>query len=126
MKNLIIGVLCFLVGISSISAQSWCGTVAHQQSLIENQPEKVAELQERMEQFNEDLVHWKNYDFSMKSLQNRQKTCVFLEKYCKTFGKHMFPSKIMLKHWENQKKLKKQKFYTTMTSPWLPAQGCQP
>ena len=52
MKNLIISVFCFLVGISSSSAQSWCGTVAHQQSLIENQPEKAAELQERMEQFN--------------------------------------------------------------------------
>ena len=52
MKNLIIGVLSFLVGISSISAQSWCGTVAHQLSLIENQPEKAAALQDRIEQFN--------------------------------------------------------------------------
>ncbi|PDH47300.1 MAG: hypothetical protein CND86_03700 [Bacteroidetes bacterium MED-G21] len=52
MKNLIISVFCFLIGISSISAQNWCGTVAHQQSLIENQPEKAAALQERMEQFN--------------------------------------------------------------------------
>ena len=52
MKNLIISVLFFLVGTSSISAQGWCGTVAHQQSLIENQPEKAAALQERMEQFN--------------------------------------------------------------------------
>jgi PKD repeat protein len=52
MKNLIISVFCFLIGISSISAQNWCGTVAHHQSLIENQPEKAAVLQERMEQFN--------------------------------------------------------------------------
>ena len=52
MKNLIISVFCFLIGISSVSAQNWCGTVAHQQSLIENQPEKAAALQERMEQFN--------------------------------------------------------------------------
>ena len=52
MKNLIISVFCFLIGISSVSAQSWCGTVAHEQSLIENQPEKAAALQERMEQFN--------------------------------------------------------------------------
>ena len=52
MKNLIISVFYFFIGISSISAQSWCGTVAHQQSLIENQPEKGAALQERMEQFN--------------------------------------------------------------------------
>ena len=52
MKNLIISVFCFLIGISSISAQNWCGTVAHQQSLIQNQPEKAAELQEKMEQFN--------------------------------------------------------------------------
>ena len=52
MKNLITSIFCFLIGISSISAQNWCGTVAHQQSLIENQPEKAAALQERMEQFN--------------------------------------------------------------------------
>ena len=52
MKNLILSVVCFIVGISSISAQNWCGTVAHQESLIENQPEKAAALQERIEQFN--------------------------------------------------------------------------
>jgi hypothetical protein len=52
MKNLIISVFCFLIGISSISAQNWCGTVEHHQSLIENQPEKAAALEERMEQFN--------------------------------------------------------------------------
>ena len=52
MKNLIISVFCFLIGIPSISAQNWCGTIAHQQSLIQNQPEKAARLQERMEQFN--------------------------------------------------------------------------
>ena len=52
MKNLIISVFCFLIGIPSISAQNWCGTMAHQQSLLQNQPEKAARLQERMEQFN--------------------------------------------------------------------------
>ena len=52
MKNLILSILFFIVGISSISAQNWCGTVAHQESLIENQPEKAAALQERIEQFN--------------------------------------------------------------------------
>ena len=43
MKNLILSVICFIVGISN-SAQNWCGTVAHQESLIENQPEKAAAL----------------------------------------------------------------------------------
>ena len=52
MKNLIISAFCFFIGVSSTSAQNWCGTVTHQQSLIENQPEKAAALQERMEQFN--------------------------------------------------------------------------
>ena len=52
MKNLIISVFCFLIVIPSISAQNWCGTMAHQQSLLQNQPEKAAKLQERMEQFN--------------------------------------------------------------------------
>ena len=52
MKNLITCIFCFFIGISSISAQNWCGTVEHQQSLIENQPEKAALLQEKMEQFN--------------------------------------------------------------------------
>ena len=52
MKNLIISVFCFLIGIPSISAQNWCGTMAHQQSLLQNQPEKAVRLQERMEQFN--------------------------------------------------------------------------
>tara|TARA_Y100000589_G_scaffold10896_1_gene9014 strand:- start:676 stop:2856 length:2181 start_codon:yes stop_codon:yes gene_type:complete len=52
MKNLIISVFCFLIVIPSISAQNWCGTMAHQQSLLQNQPEKAAKLQKRMEQFN--------------------------------------------------------------------------
>jgi len=52
MKNLITRIFCFFIGVSSISAQNWCGTVEHQQSLIENQPEKAALLQEKMEQFN--------------------------------------------------------------------------
>ncbi len=52
MKNLITRIFCFIIGVSSISAQNWCGTVEHQQSLIENQPEKAALLQEKMEQFN--------------------------------------------------------------------------
>ncbi|MDG2164510.1 MAG: M43 family zinc metalloprotease [Flavobacteriales bacterium] len=52
MKNLITCVFCFFIGVSSISAQNWCGTVEHQQSLIENQPEKAALLQEKMDQFN--------------------------------------------------------------------------
>ena len=52
MKNLITRIFCFFIGVSSISAQNWCGTFEHQQSLIENQPEKAALLQEKMEQFN--------------------------------------------------------------------------
>ncbi len=52
MKNLFISAFCLIIGISSVSAQSWCGTVAHQQSLIENQPEKAAVLQEEFERFN--------------------------------------------------------------------------
>ena len=52
MKNLITRIFCFFIGVSSISAQNWCGTVDHQQSLIENQPKKAALLQEKMEQFN--------------------------------------------------------------------------
>ena len=52
MKNLITRIFCFIIGVSSISAQNWCGTVEHQQSLIENQPEKAALLQEKIEQFN--------------------------------------------------------------------------
>ena len=42
----------FLLEFRQLSAQNWCGTVEHEQSLIENQPKKAAALQERMEQFN--------------------------------------------------------------------------
>ena len=52
MKNQIIFALCLFIGIPSIYAQNWCGTVDHQQSLIENQPEKSAKLQQRMNSFN--------------------------------------------------------------------------
>ena len=53
MKKLILSVFCFITGISSVSAQGWCGTVDHEQSLIENQPEKAAALKERIQQFNQ-------------------------------------------------------------------------
>lgn len=51
-KSIFSLIFIFVIGTSLISAQNWCGSVAHQKDLIKNQPEKAAALQERIESFN--------------------------------------------------------------------------
>ena len=52
MKKLITITLGFLIGITSISAQSWCGSVEHRQELIADKPELTIVLEKRLEAFN--------------------------------------------------------------------------
>ena len=48
----VLTVLTIFICTYQLNAQNWCGTMTHQQSLIENHPEKAAAIQEEIERFN--------------------------------------------------------------------------
>jgi PKD repeat protein len=52
MKKLIAITIGLLAGITSISAQNWCGTVEHHQKLYADNPELADALEKRLEAFN--------------------------------------------------------------------------
>ena len=52
-KSIFSLIFIFVIGTSLISAQNWCGSVAHQKDLIKNLPEKATVLKERIDSFND-------------------------------------------------------------------------
>ena len=52
MKKLIAITFILLAGITSVSAQNWCGAVEHRQELYANKPAEAAILEKKLEAFN--------------------------------------------------------------------------
>ena len=52
MKNFIVITFTLLAGITSLSAQNWCGTVEHRKELYANRPAEAVILEKKLEAFN--------------------------------------------------------------------------
>ena len=65
MKNFIVITFTLLAGITSVSAQNWCGTVEHRKELYANRPNEAAILEKKLEAFNR--LQQENSDKGLKN-----------------------------------------------------------